>query len=278
MEELNKNQIVLLVLLVSFVTSIATGIVTVTLMDQAPPAVTQTINRIVERTVEKIVPGQAPPPVIKEVPVIVTEEELIVKVINSAMPGTVRIVGGATDKDKNFLTSGFFVASNGVLVADSAAILAATSTTNYQAILTGGQTVPLARLASTPTPPTGAALSPSPDLIFFRLTDPASSEGKWSALTLAKTPISIGQTVVALGFSNRPDINVSVGIVSSFLSTGASSTPLIMTNAASAENQGGPLMNIKGEVVGLIKVPGFTIPVNVITTALPEIMQKNYGQ
>ena len=55
MEHLSKSQIVLLTLLVSFVTSIATGIVTVSLMDQAPPAIAQTVNRIIERTVEKVV-------------------------------------------------------------------------------------------------------------------------------------------------------------------------------------------------------------------------------
>ncbi len=267
MEELNKNQIVLLVLLVSFVTSIATGIVTVTLMDQAPPAVTQTINRIVERTVEKVVPGKPPPPVIKEVPVIVTEEELIVKVINSATPGTVRILSLSDGKadgqnDKQFLSSGFFISPSGVIVADSAAILAATSTTSYQAGgLAGGQTVPLTRLES------------PPNFIFFKFADPPSAEVKWSALALAKTPISIGQTVVALGFSDRPDINVSVGIVSSFLSTDASTTPLVMTNAASAENQGGPLMNIKGEVVGLSKGSGLAIPIETIATALAVLKQ-----
>ena len=36
MEHLNKQQLILLTLLISFVTSIATGIVTVSLMDQAP--------------------------------------------------------------------------------------------------------------------------------------------------------------------------------------------------------------------------------------------------
>ena len=49
MEELSKSQIILLTLLVSFVTSIATGIVTVSLMNQAPPAIAQTVNRIIER-------------------------------------------------------------------------------------------------------------------------------------------------------------------------------------------------------------------------------------
>ena len=48
MESLTKTQIVLLVLLVSFVTSLATGIVTVTLVNQAPQPVTHTINKVVE--------------------------------------------------------------------------------------------------------------------------------------------------------------------------------------------------------------------------------------
>ncbi len=56
MEDLNKTQLVLLTLLVSFVTSIATGIITVSLLEEAPSNVTQTINRVVERTVEKVVP------------------------------------------------------------------------------------------------------------------------------------------------------------------------------------------------------------------------------
>ncbi len=53
-EDLNKSQIILLTLLVSFVTSIATGIVTVSLMEKAPKDVVRVTQRVVEHVVEKV--------------------------------------------------------------------------------------------------------------------------------------------------------------------------------------------------------------------------------
>lgn len=94
-EELNKFQIVLLVLLVSFVTSIATGIVTVTLLAQAPPAVTRTINQVVERTVETIVPkNTGSPTATKETTVVVKEDDLITGSISTALQKTGRVFSG----------------------------------------------------------------------------------------------------------------------------------------------------------------------------------------
>ena len=53
-KDLNKSQLILLAVLLSFVTSIATGITTVTLMQQAPTSFTAPVNRIIQQTVEKI--------------------------------------------------------------------------------------------------------------------------------------------------------------------------------------------------------------------------------
>jgi len=89
MEELNKSQIVLLTLLVSFVTSLATGIVTVSLMEQGITPVTNTVNQIVERTKEIIV--KVPEP---QDPIVITEtKEVIIHQSD--------LVAAAVSKNKN---------------------------------------------------------------------------------------------------------------------------------------------------------------------------------
>lgn len=256
MEELNKNQIVLLTLLVSFVTSIATGIVTVTLLDQAPPAVTQTINRIVERTVEKVVPKETQPAtVIKEVPVIVTEEELIVKSVNQGAKAMVRIAE-AGEKGK-FIGSGFLIKNGRIITSRTLFGVEATSTTTFinilEAILTDGARRPLERL----TPLDGSPL------LVFRLAE-KDVKSDWPVLELSTDTSVIGQTVIALGASDSTGLSVAVGIISSFLSSGTTTAPMIMTNAASSDNAGGPLLNIKGEVVGVSHTQGLAVPAETV--------------
>ncbi|HEY5587675.1 MAG TPA: hypothetical protein VIK86_01825 [Candidatus Paceibacterota bacterium] len=59
-KELDKKQLILLTLLITFVVSIGTGIVTVSLMNQMPKSVPQTINNVIQRTIEKVTTVETP--------------------------------------------------------------------------------------------------------------------------------------------------------------------------------------------------------------------------
>jgi len=120
LEKLTKTQTVLLTLLVSFVTSIATGITTVTLMDQAAPGATYSISKVVERTIEKVVPEKTQgASTVKTV--IVKEENLIAEAVALNTPYLVRITKPAIEEggESVFVASGFVLQSTGIIVTDS---------------------------------------------------------------------------------------------------------------------------------------------------------------
>lgn len=264
MESLNNNQIVLLTLLVSFITSIATGIVTVTLIDQAPPAVTQTINRVVERTIEKVVPGEPKvSTVVKEVPVIVTEEQLIVDVISKASPSIVRVA----DSDGHFITSGFVVSTDGLVLTTSNVLPVATSTAisnGYTILLADGTKFMARRIEQTA----------APSIAVLKLT---SLPAGLKALDILATDtadadkILPGQTIVAVGVTESGQINVSGGIVSTVFSQDDGHTELVKTNAANASNLGGPLLNLKGKVIGLDKEAGIAVSAKMLQQVVAAV-------
>lgn len=114
--DLNKSQLLLLAILLSFITSIATGITTVTLMEQAPTSVTVPINRIIQQTVEKIVPV---PGKTTNNTVVVKEEDLVVDAISKNQSGVFSISKKISRNTEGPAGRAFAVSSSGVLVADS---------------------------------------------------------------------------------------------------------------------------------------------------------------
>ena len=105
-KDLNKSQLILLALLVSFVTSIATGITTVTLLQQAPESVTIPISRVVRQTIEKVVPGDV---ITKTETIVIKEEDLEVGAIATAQKSFWTINQGRIDKPKEALLAGYGV-------------------------------------------------------------------------------------------------------------------------------------------------------------------------
>jgi hypothetical protein len=72
-DDLSKSQLLLLMILVNFITSIATGILTVSLLDQAPENVSQTVNRIVDHTIETIATSTPIAAIVNPTPTVVTK-------------------------------------------------------------------------------------------------------------------------------------------------------------------------------------------------------------
>ncbi|KKU55161.1 MAG: hypothetical protein UX77_C0016G0006 [Parcubacteria group bacterium GW2011_GWA1_47_11] len=204
-EHLTKHQIILLTLLVSFVTSIATGIVTVSLMDVAPVSVTRTINQIVERTVENVVPAVSAPAskaqgaavVTKETTVVVKDEDLTAASIAAAQKAIVRII---SKNDPTMLVArGVVVDMKGIVLSDRGA-LEPLGTLNFEAILPSGDKVPAVMRM-----PTGSSTVAVLDL------DVSTSSGKYSAIKLAdQSKLRLGASVIRIGGTGADTVGVGV--------------------------------------------------------------------
>ncbi len=118
-KDLNKSQLILLAVLLSFVTSIATGITTVTLMQQAPASFTAPVNRIIQQTVEKIQQVEGKTTVQT---VIVKEEDLVVDAIAKNKSAVFTVSKEVLDLDSivNEISAGrgFGVSADNVVVVD----------------------------------------------------------------------------------------------------------------------------------------------------------------
>src|SRR3989344_3769621 len=119
-KDLNKSQLILLAVLLSFVTSIATGITTVTLMQQAPESFTTPVNRIIKQTIEKIEQVEGKTTVQT---VVIKEEDLVVDAIAKNKSAVFAITKEASDSSGQTvevsLGQGFVINTDGVIVTDA---------------------------------------------------------------------------------------------------------------------------------------------------------------
>jgi len=242
-KDLSKSQLILLAVLLSFITSIATGITTVTLMQQAPVSITTPINRIIKQTVEKIVPVPG-----KDVvqTVIVTEEDLVVDAIAKNQSSVFAVTKDFIDLENQVVETsvgqGFAVSSDGVVAVD--------------ALWVGG---PESYYVSNSSGKFKAS---------FLFTDKGVSFLKIGAPLDAKNTISY--TVPKPGDLSKTKIGQKIIILGSTISSFIFDGTLEIKINVPKSLAGGMVLNLNGEVLG-IALSGETQSFASITTILDSL-------
>lgn len=229
LEQLTKHQILLLTLLVSFVTSIATGIVTVSLMDQAPEGVTRVINQIVERTVETVTPATQGAAVTKTETVVVTQDDLVPQSIATAQKSVVRIIRA---NNGELVARGVVVGADGLVVTDRAAV-SGIRDNELEAVLYSGEHVPLEVR--------GEDTNASVAFVNLKLS---TTTGFAPAVVADPTKLTLGQTVLRI--SGNDNDTVGQGVIASL-----GSTEHVVQASVTSATPGAVLITIFGEVVGI---------------------------
>ena len=259
MENLTKQQIVLLTLLVSFVTSIATGIVTVSLMNQAPIGVVQTINRVVEKTIQTVTaPGKDTQTVVKET-VLVNPDDQIISAVAKTSSSVIRIYRTNIDPASGlnsmvFVGLGAVVTDDGILATDNSLISAGGK---YFTTSENNKIVNLSIVRSVD----------GEQLALLKINNDGTNPITFSKVPISTDDLKLGQTVIYIGGETKN--TVSTGIISSLSakeinptdSSNSTSTPTatstatkissIETSISSSFIPGGLLLNLSGQLVGI---------------------------
>jgi len=282
-ERLTKAQIVMLTLLVSFVTSIATGIVTITLLDQAPPVVTQTINRVVERTVERVVPGetQSASVITKEVTKVIKEDDILTESIATNAKALVSIYK-VTEEGPVRIGNGVALTQEGIIATDSGIIIEG----GQYSVRTAGDIEYHVKVIDN-------AIARPIALVEIIVPEGEKAPSLQTITYADINALKLGQTVIALGASTQ--LSVATGIISGFnekeqevplpadapkdekpktvsvlqgINTGINAPQIV---------KGGILINIYGEVIGMstfesrAQSAGSFTPIRVVKSQLQEV-------
>ena len=304
MENLTKTQLILLVLLVSFVTSLVTGIVSVTLVNQAPAQVTQTINRVIERVTvgqDKPSGGEA---------LVITSEDLITKLVSDTLPAVASVIASkdvpvieryfinpfenddffrqffgdapeflvpqyrqrGTEERQISAGTGFFVSDDGHLVTNRHVV--EDKEAKYTVLMNDGRKLDAEVLARDPVQDIAVLKIDGSGFSFVPL---GNSDG-----------LKVGQTVVAIGnalgeLQNTVSVGVVAGLGRTVVASGSASGPevlqeVIQTDAAiNPGNSGGPLLDLAGRAIGVntaiaagAQSIGFALPINSIKKAVAD--------
>ena len=287
MEDITKKQLFLLLLLVSIVTGVSSGIIVYSLIFQTSQPITQVIQNVIDKTKES--PKEALPPedVITLEKAALARDTLIQDIAIRVSPAVISIIATkdvpvleqyfTTPFSQDDLFSQFFPefnlqvpqlrnpptgggiekkqvsAGSGFLISKDGFIITnrhvvEDKDAEYTAILNDGKKMPAKVIARDQLKDFAVLKVEGNDFLFLSLGDS-------DLVKLGQTAIAIGN---ALGeFQNTVSIGIISGLRRTLTTSGAASGPeelsgVFQTDAAiNPGNSGGPLLNLKGEVIGL---------------------------
>ncbi len=270
-EHLTKHQIVLLTLLITFVSSTASAIVVVRLMEGSPVTLSPTINRVIERTVQQIIPGETRE-ITKVNTVVVKEEDLVVEAISEnknsivLVKETISTESGETSISNS---TGIYL-KDGYVIADGKLI---SGPGNY--FLENG---------STKIPLTFVKRDESGFSILKLDSTVVATDVPFSPKNISKNvETKVGQSAIVL--ASNPEFAAFTGLISSY-------SPFMAKNEAgedvtlfskikinidqSGAITGGALVTSDGDVSGLVIVREndiFAIPISYINQKISALTQ-----
>ena len=239
-EELSKSQLILLTVLVNFVTSVATGILTVSLLDYSPPFVTQTINRVVERTIETV--AQVAPAAIVQAPA-PSNQDLVTAAIGAAATRSVVIYSAETGTSTPSISAGTYISKARAVATAARDVLPKNVLIEFPGDLYVSASI----------------IREGGGIIIYGFADDAALPKVASPVLVSSSDLRLGETTVAIG----SDGSASTGIVARVSGKGISTTlPDIGTGSAA--------VNLSGNLIGIAAgiTPGLLIPTNKITVLL----------
>lgn len=239
-EELSKSQLILLTILVNFVTSVATGIITVSLLDHAPPFVTQTVNRVVERTIETVT--QAAPAAIIQAPA-PSNQELVTTAIGATATRAVAIYALETGTSTPVISVGTYLPKSRAIVTAAQDALPKEALIEFP----GGIYIP-ASLAHE-----GGGIT------IYGFADDAVLPKATSPALISSGELKLGETVLAIG----ADGSASTGIVARVGNKNIYTTLPDIGAGSAAVNLSGNLIGVGAGITA-----GVLIPTNKITSLL----------
>lgn len=245
-EDLSKAQLLLLTVMVNFVVSIATGVLTVSLLDQAPITVSQGVNRIVDHTIQTIsTPIQVANP-IKAItsgasqPSTPTPEQMLTAAVSDDIARTVLIHRSSTTTPA--LAFGVYLPKSRAVVTSAVEGLPTQAVIEFS----DGSAAPVS-LAKSNT-----------ELAIYGFSDEEQLPKVPDAVLPSSSKLKQGQTVVAL----TKDSSAITGIISK-VDAGSIQTSL------SGLPVGAAVVDLFGEVIGIGNgAGGLLIPADAITALL----------